>query len=67
MKINAAQAVIAEMLEADLQQAWSLLEAGQFDLAIHHFKAAITKTEQMRDAATPDPKAPRQLTIDIET
>ncbi len=64
MKLNKAQQVIAEMIEGDLQQAWHLMEIGSFDLAIHHFQAAITKVEQMRDA-TPDPKAPKQLTIDI--
>lgn len=64
MKLNAAQIVIAEMIEADLQQAWELLDGAQFDLAIHHFKEAIAKTEQMRDAASEE-RPSRQLTIDI--
>jgi hypothetical protein len=66
MKLNIAERVMAEMIEADLQQAWECLGARKFDLTIHHFQEAIRKVEEMK-SISPDSTPVKQLTIDIET
>lgn len=53
MKFTAAQQIHAGMIELDLQQAWECLSAGEFDLCIQHFEAAIVKTKELETACKP--------------
>ena len=52
------KATFMGMIEADLQQAWELLDADQYDLAITHLAGAAQKVQQLSDKAQQEPTVP---------
>lgn len=62
--MNAAQQVMMEMIEGDLQQAWACLQDEHHDLAIHHLKEAVEKAETMKATA---PRPAQQVTLELES
>jgi hypothetical protein len=58
--MNATQQIIAEMIEAELQQGWAALGAEKWELARMHFRNATEKVDQLEGVSKKDP-APAQI------
>jgi hypothetical protein len=67
MNNDAAIAVLIELIEADLQEAWAALDAGIFAAAKAALDRAKGKIDRISDLKPGDASVPEQLTIDVST
>jgi hypothetical protein len=67
MSNHAAIAVLVELIEADLQEAWAALDAGLFAAAKTALDRAKGKVDLISDLKPGDASVPEQLTIDVST
>jgi hypothetical protein len=62
--MNVSQAILLDMIEADLQQCYDAMAEHRVEIAKHALKSVEEKIEQFESAADLQPTAKR-LTIDI--